>query len=800
MRPELPSAGRGKAMQQAERPALALTIPPSRSRPPLNPLIPLVAAGALALVAWGFAWRQSQDTLNEAIRTSRSLAVLVFLADVERGLLQSDLRAMASIVNPGYVAPIPWSGYGLEERSLEELKKLTAENRVHKARWRQLRFAVTGHQRLLERNIQLAEGSNGEASRRLLITQINSSLALILGQLRTMSRDEQLLLENRNAHLNQQRQRLQRLQTLSMVAMLVLVIVNLVLLRRERQAREAILGSLISSEQRFRYLFENASVGMAMTKLAAMNPGGPTLDDNKVVQQVEVNEAVATMLGYSTEELGELGLESLCDPEEPSSHAAGLAALLDRSKPAARVVQCYRHRNGQKVWVDEGLVLRHNSNDASLELITIMLNITALKTEEQVLLEKVHYTRSLIETSIDPLVTISPAGTIEDVNEATVQATGLPRGALQGRDFADFFTEPERARTGYQNAFQQGSVRDYPLTLRHVSGSLMPVLYNASTYRNAEGEVLGVYAAARDISQVQQMEEQLRSLNAELEDRVQQRTEDLTEVNQELEAFAYSISHDLRAPLRAVDGFSHKLLKTYSDQLDDEGRRLLQVVRDNAQRMGQLIDDLLRFSRLGRRELQIEPVDMEALARGVASDLLASEPERQIEFSCGKLPEAKGDAAMLREVWVNLIGNAIKFSRDRPVAHITVAGEPQGSEALYSVQDDGAGFDMAYADKLFGVFQRLHRQDEFEGTGVGLALSQRILHRHQGRIWGEGQPDGGATFQFTLPLHPALAAGPTVAARPTVPTSPTLVAGPKVFTKPTVVAGPNVATSPTEPA
>lgn len=706
-------------------------------------------------MAWGFAWRQSQDTLNEASRTSRSLAVLVSLSDVERELLHSDLSALASILNTEPVAPIPWSGYGLQDQSLAKLKLLTAGNLDQQTRWHQLQLALDGHKQLLERSIKLAASGKNTAARQVLKRQINPSLAAILGQLRAMSRDEQQLLESRNAQLNLQRQRLQLLQGFSMVAMLVLVIVNLVLLRQERQAREATLGALISSEQRFRYLFENASVGMAMTKLASVDLGE---------QRLEANEAVATMLGYSRAELAGLGLESLFDPQEPQNHAEGLASLLDGNKPSTRVAQCYRHRNGQKVWVDEGLVLRRNSNDDSLELITIMLNITALKTEEQALLEKVHYTRSLIETSIDPLVTISPGGTIEDVNEATVQATGLPRGALQGRDFADFFTEPERAREGYQNAFQRGSVRDYPLTLRHVSGSLMPVLYNASTYRNAQGDVLGVYAAARDISQVQRMEEQLRSLNSELEERVQQRTEDLTEVNQELEAFAYSISHDLRAPLRAVDGFSHKLLKTYSDQLDDEGRRLLQVVRDNAQRMGQLIDDLLRFSRLGRRELQIQPVDMEALARGVASDLLASEPERQIEFSCGKLPESKGDAAMLREVWINLIGNAIKFSRDRPVAHITVAGEAVGSEAIYSIQDNGAGFDMAYADKLFGVFQRLHRQDEFEGTGVGLALSQRILHRHQGRIWGEGQPDGGATFHFTMPLHPALAAGTTVAA------------------------------------
>ncbi len=731
-------------MEHAERPAAELASPPGHKRS-LHSLIPLAAAGALALVAWGFAWMQSQNTLNEASRTSRSLSVLVSLSDVERGLLHSDLQALASVLNVEPVAPIPWSGYSLQDQSLAELKLLTANNQDQQTRWSQLRLALARHQRLLETSVKLAERGNQEQARRLLNRQANASRVSILGQLRAMTHEEKQLLLTRSLRMNQQRQGLQVLQALSLVAMLLLVSVNLVLLKRERQARDATLGALTSSEQRFRDLFENASVGMAITPLASLVPGATTL---------EANEAVATMLGYSRSELKTLNLDSLCDPEAPKNHAAGLASLLDGSKPSARLVQCYRHRHGQNVWVDEGLVLRHNNNDASLELITIMLNITALKTAEQTLLEQVHYTRSLIETSIDPLVTISPAGTIEDVNEATVQATGLPRGELQGRDFADFFTEPERARQGYRSAFQRGSVRDYPLTLRHVSGSLMPVLYNASTYRNAQGEVQGVYAAARDVSQVKHMEAQLRTLNAELEARVKQRTEDLTEVNHELEAFAYSVSHDLRAPLRAVDGFSNKLLKLYSDQLDSEGRRLLQVVRDNAQRMGQLIDDLLRFSRLGRRELQVEAVAMEALARGVASDLLASESERRIEFSCEPLPTAGGDAAMLREVWANLIGNAIKFSRNCPVAHISVGGAVEGNQASYWVKDDGAGFDMAYADKLFGVFQRLHRQDEFEGTGVGLALSQRILHRHQGQIWGEGQPDGGATFHFTLPLHP----------------------------------------------
>ncbi|BCB27715.1 hypothetical protein SKTS_26010 [Sulfurimicrobium lacus] len=254
-----------------------------------------------------------------------------------------------------------------------------------------------------------------------------------------------------------------------------------------------------------------------------------------------------------------------------------------------------------------------------------------------------------------------------------------------------------------------------------------------------------------EMTRRRQAEREIHQLNAELEERVQRRTAEFEAANKELEAFAYSVSHDLRAPLRAVDGFSRKVIMGYGDKLDDEGRRLLQVVRDNAQSMGKLIDDLLAFSRMGRREMASQPLDMDAMVRSVADELRAAEPQRAIEFAFSPLPRASGDAAMLRQVWVNLLANAVKFSRLRQVAHIEVGGQTEGGEVIYWVKDDGAGFDMQYADKLFGVFQRLHRQDEFEGTGVGLAIAQRILHRHNGRIWGEGKPDAGATFRFALP-------------------------------------------------
>jgi len=258
-----------------------------------------------------------------------------------------------------------------------------------------------------------------------------------------------------------------------------------------------------------------------------------------------------------------------------------------------------------------------------------------------------------------------------------------------------------------------------------------------------------------EIARRQEAESGIQRLNDELEERVRQRTAELDATNKELESFAYSVSHDLRAPLRAIDGFTRKVIVNFGERLDDEGRRQLGVVRDNAQRMGQLIDDLLAFSRMGRRDMAGQPLDMDAMAKGVADELRAAEPQRAIEFIFAALPDASGDAAMLRQVWVNLLSNAVKFTRHRQIAHIEVGGHTESGESIFWVKDDGAGFDMQYADKLFGVFQRLHRQDEFEGTGVGLAIAQRILHRHNGRIWGEGKPDAGATFQFALPITSA---------------------------------------------
>jgi signal transduction histidine kinase len=242
----------------------------------------------------------------------------------------------------------------------------------------------------------------------------------------------------------------------------------------------------------------------------------------------------------------------------------------------------------------------------------------------------------------------------------------------------------------------------------------------------------------------------LRDHAAELEATVRKRTEALEAANKELESFSYSVSHDLRAPLRAVDGYARMLEEDYAVRLDDEGRRLLAVVRQSSVRMGRLIDDLLAFSRLGRQQPAKQLVDMTELARDVVTEL-RNGAAASVEL--GALPSARADRALIRQVWINLVGNALKYSGKRADARVEIGGRQDSSESVYWVRDNGVGFDMRYADKLFGVFQRLHRADEFDGTGVGLAIVQRVIARHGGRVWADSKPGEGACFHFSLPVE-----------------------------------------------
>ncbi|HEX7614965.1 MAG TPA: ATP-binding protein [Thermoanaerobaculia bacterium] len=273
--------------------------------------------------------------------------------------------------------------------------------------------------------------------------------------------------------------------------------------------------------------------------------------------------------------------------------------------------------------------------------------------------------------------------------------------------------------------------------------------YGFGPIRDKDGAIVGSVVIGSDITERKRSEMEILKLNQDLEGRIAARTAELTAANNELEAFSYSVSHDLRAPLRAVDGFSRILLEDHAPQLDAEGKRLLGVVRTNTRQMGQLIDDLLSFSRVGRQGMTRSSLDMMSLAKAAFGDVQGA--GEVVSFASGSLPRAEGDPSLMRQVWVNLISNALKFTRPKAERAIEIAGRTEPGRVVYSVKDNGVGFDMAYSNKLFGVFQRLHSSHEFEGTGVGLALVQRIVHRHGGEVWAEGKVGEGATFSFSLP-------------------------------------------------
>ncbi len=357
---------------------------------------------------------------------------------------------------------------------------------------------------------------------------------------------------------------------------------------------------------------------------------------------------------------------------------------------------------------------------------------------------------SIIETARDAFVAIDAQGLVTEWNAAATDIFGWTRDDTLGRSLTDTIIPPQ-----YRQAHEGGLLRHARTGAMSVANRRMEVSalrkdggefpIELSIWPLASTDRPGFNAFIRDITVSRQAEAEIRNLNADLMANAVQ----LEQSNRELESFSYSISHDLRAPLRHIDGYSRMLQEDAAPQLDAEARRYLDEIGAAARRMGVLIDDLLAFSRLGKKPVERVVVDMRQLLVQVMHEISA-EPDPRIEI--GRLPAVDGDPALLKQVWVNLMSNALKYSAPRgDAARITVTGEREGNRIRYRVADNGVGFDMRYADKLFGVFRRLHSQDEFEGTGVGLAIVRRVVSRHGGTVSATAEPDRGATFTFELP-------------------------------------------------
>jgi PAS domain S-box-containing protein len=428
----------------------------------------------------------------------------------------------------------------------------------------------------------------------------------------------------------------------------------------------------------------------------------------------------------------------------------------------------------------------------------LSVDITARKKSEAALREAevqkqtALYTRNLIETSLDPLVTISAGGKITDVNEATVKATGVRRENLIGTDFSDYFTEPEKANQGYRQVFEKGAVTDYPLTILHKDGAVMDVLYNASVYRDNGGNVLGIFAAARDVTARKRVEGELAVYRRSLEDLVAARTaelqaavaelngsrraalnllkdtmearraaeqaetsirraaEDLERSNKDLEQFAYVASHDLQEPLRAVGGFMGLLKRQYDQSLDAGAKEYIDQSIEGAERMQALINDLLTFSRVGTRGAAFVIMNMKEAADRAFKNLRAAIADSNSIVTCGAMPDVSADLSQMTQLLQNLIGNAIKFHGPRrPEVHLTARRKDDCW--VFSVADNGIGIEPQYYDRIFLIFQRLHTRSQYKGTGIGLAVCKKIVERHGGKLWVESRFGEGSTFFFTLP-------------------------------------------------
>jgi PAS domain S-box-containing protein len=490
------------------------------------------------------------------------------------------------------------------------------------------------------------------------------------------------------------------------------------------------------SEIKYRHLFQN-------------NPMPLWVLDTHTLKFIDVNESALKLYGYSREEFLSMSSVDLRPEEEKMRYRQ-----VDRTLPGTQNTGIWTHRKKDGSLIHSEVTVHETEFQGVSARLVLANDVTdRIKALRELEMSEARF-RRIFDSQMIGFLFWDDHGKITEANDLFLELVGYTRDDLHnGLMFLPEMT-PSEYDDAEEGAMQQvrtsGVCEPFEKEYIRKDGTRFPVMVGAADI--SDGPAVSGVSFVMDISQRKKMEQEILELNRDLELRIQQRTQALQEANKELESFTYSVSHDLRAPLRAIHGYTQMLTEEFDGKLDQEGIRLLNSVKNNARHMGQLIDDLLAFSRVGKIALSETETEVTKLVNDLVKELMTGEDQR-VKLFVHPLGTVRADHTLLRQVFQNLISNALKYSSKKGNPEIEIGVKEIDGERTWFVKDNGAGFDMAYYNKLFGVFQRLHEQEEFVGTGVGLAIVQRIVHRHGGKVWAEGKVGEGATFYFTLGLQ-----------------------------------------------
>lgn len=712
---------------------------PSTGRAPLVALVAaLVIIGAISTLAY-VSLHSLVERMQWVARTQEVLreteSVISSLKDVEsgdRGYLISGEPEFLTIYRNA-VAKIP--------SHLERLRELTADNAQQQERVRQLEQLAQArleHAALFLKTVDTTKIVVPAAAREHILAG-KETMDEIRAVARRMRDSEENLFVQRSEESSRSSRQSGAIIIAGAAASGAILIAAFLVLRRQILQRGRAQSQAQEHATEVENLYNQAPCGYH------------SVDENGVF--VRINDTELAWLGYRREEVvGRMKFLDIVAPECRQTVLENFPRLVSGGATIDLEYSLVR-KDGTSFPVSVNALPVLDGEGNFVMSRTTMFDITAIKKVETQTRAANAFLDAVVE-NIPSMIFVKEAKDLRFVriNKAEEDFLGIPREKLVGRtdydffpaDQSDFFTAKDREvlrDKGVLHVFEE-QLTTNGLT-RHLRTRKIGL-------RDDAGNPAYLLGISEDITEQILAEQAIRELNVDL----QMRANQLEAANKELESFSYSVSHDLRAPLRAIDGFTRIFEEDYGTALDDEGRRLLKVIRDNSRRMGVLIDDLLAFSRLGRQSLSSEPIDMDAMVHAALAEIRSAGAHASAEVLVQALPGVRADPSLLRQVWINLLSNALKYSSTRAAPRIEIGFVPaSGSEdySTYFVKDNGVGFDMRYYDKLFGVFQRLHGIDEFTGTGVGLAIVHRLITRHGGRVWAEAELDKGATFFFCLP-------------------------------------------------